>query len=416
MALKTTCLLLSICGPPQVADDPLQEARPAQHWERVATVLGQQRDAWAADMQRIHTALLSRIEAEAPELRERLDPRPPSSREVGYGVLPELLANPPEASVQPRERRYSLEKISTSFAPTIRDAAILAARATEEPSAGLEELLGEYEGLKASLANLQDHLAYHEFWQASVAAIPQVYAKRAQTLEMVREWNSLRRSPGDGVRLGELEAGIRDRLTPFTRTPGLGITASPDAGSSLGVRVYTDLEDDSFLQIFATAVEDAWTHSAAAEASGLSVELELVRLEASALYPETPPTRGSSLDIEDHLQRFPAGALVLTTGAASTHAEVGRYIQLGSSPIRPRTLAHEFGHLLGFTDGYLRAVEGESTDPFGVLLIEWTGLFDDLMGDARRGRPTTGLFERLKEAYVQPQGNQPASERSLKTD
>ncbi len=93
------------------------------------------------------------------------------------------------------------------------------------------------------------------------------------------------------------------------------------------------------------------------------------------------------------------GAMVLTTGAASTFARVGRYIQLGPAPTTPRELAHEFGHLLGFTDGYLRSWEGQLDDPFGVVFYEWTGLLGDLMDSPKQGHLSTAMVEKLIAAY-----------------
>ena len=72
---------------------------------------------------------------------------------------------------------------------------------------------------------------------------------------------------------------------------------------------------------------------------------------------------------------------------------------LGSDPLARRTLAHEFGHLLGFTDAYLRGFEGDPAGPFGVVFVEWWGLQQDLMGDAGRGRVSRDMIARLIEAY-----------------
>ena len=36
---------------------------------------------------------------------------------------------------------------------------------------------------------------------------------------------------------------------------------------------------------------------------------------------------------------------------------------------------------------------------FGVVLVEWTGLLDDLMGNPSGGRVTAEMIDRLIEAY-----------------
>jgi hypothetical protein len=65
----------------------------------------------------------------------------------------------------------------------------------------------------------------------------------------------------------------------------------------------------------------------------------------------------------------------------------------------PRVLAHEFGHLLGFVDAYLRGYEGDPDGPFGVRVVEWTGLMDNLMGGPAAGRVTREMIEQLLAAY-----------------
>jgi hypothetical protein len=117
------------------------------------------------------------------------------------------------------------------------------------------------------------------------------------------------------------------------------------------------------------------------------------------LYPEGAPERGAEIDGKDHRARFRDDALVLTTGAKSTHSYVGRTIQLGSTPLTPRTLAHEFGHLLGFRDAYLRAFSGDPQASFGAHLVEWTGILQDLMGDGRSGSVTDEMIGRLVRGY-----------------
>ena len=82
---------------------------------------------------------------------------------------------------------------------------------------------------------------------------------------------------------------------------------------------------------------------------------------------------------------------------------VGRNITLGPKQTTRRTLAHEFGHLLGFSDAYLRSYEGDPRDPYGVVLLEWTGLIDNLMGSPVVGRVTEAMIETLIDAYRKPQ-------------
>ena len=59
----------------------------------------------------------------------------------------------------------------------------------------------------------------------------------------------------------------------------------------------------------------------------------------------------------------------------------------------------------GFNDAYLRGYEGDPREPFGVVKVEWNGLVDNLMGDARHGRVTAEMIESLIGAYSGPGTN-----------
>jgi hypothetical protein len=82
---------------------------------------------------------------------------------------------------------------------------------------------------------------------------------------------------------------------------------------------------------------------------------------------------------------------------------VRRNITLGPDPITRRVLAHEFGHLLGFSDAYLRSYQGDPRDPYGVVFLEWTGLIDNLIGSPAVGRVTNAMIETLIDAYGEHQ-------------
>ena len=167
----------------------------------------------------------------------------------------------------------------------------------------------------------------------------------------------------------------------------------------LRVEVVTDITDARFLRQFEAAVDREFTQAPAARARKFKVALTVRRVSPSSLYPQGAPESASPVDIDEHVSRFPAGALVLTTGARSTHAFNGRYIQLGTNRCRPRTLAHEFGHLLGFSDAYLRCYVGEPSDLMGCSIMEWSGLLNDLMGEPEHGRVTPAMIDRLLSAY-----------------
>ena len=78
---------------------------------------------------------------------------------------------------------------------------------------------------------------------------------------------------------------------------------------------------------------------------------------------------------------------------------MGDHIFLGTGPLSRRELAHEFGHLLGFEDAYVRGYDGEPGDAYGVTVVEWTGLTAVLMGDSARGRASVEMITTLITAY-----------------
>jgi hypothetical protein len=68
---------------------------------------------------------------------------------------------------------------------------------------------------------------------------------------------------------------------------------------------------------------------------------------------------------------------------------------LGPGDVTVRTLAHEFGHVLGFRDGYVRGYRdlGES----GFEILELTSDFDDIMSAPREGRVLETHFRLIME-------------------
>ena len=105
------------------------------------------------------------------------------------------------------------------------------------------------------------------------------------------------------------------------------------------------------------------------------------------------PEPGKKIDLSVHRELFPAGGGVLTTGARTTHVTAGRYIVLGPQDIRPLTLAHEFGHVLGFRVVYFRGYEDLGEDGFEVSEIVPDP--QDIMSSPGHGTVRRFHFERL---------------------
>jgi len=377
---------------------PPAPAPPPAPWEHVVAWLRAERDRMAEQLAAAHAALGARAsERGRSDLLARLAGTPPVPRRAGYAVLPEITAPAAAAGpAAPRQTRYSLDALSAAFPRDVRDAALLAARVAADPRLPLEPWVAEFERLRARLRQVEEHLGYHAWWQVAVTEHGAYFRARARLADLARR---LSESPPGSSAAAGLRARLREEGLVFVPARGLRIERSPEGGAVLPVAVTTDIEDEAFIAAFRRAVESAYSESPAARALRFRLELRVVRVRPAALYPEGPPPPGASIDLDAHCRRFPAGSLVLTTGAESTYAWQGRSIVLGPNPVTARTLAHEFGHLLGFDDGYVRTYEGDPRGAFGAILVEWSGLSDDLMADEVGGQVTEAMVRRLIEAY-----------------
>jgi hypothetical protein len=379
----------------------------AAPWEQVHRWVGVQRDRMAQDLETAHAALLTRALAAGEDaLVERLRVEPPRPRPHGYGILPEIVDDPPRQPVVTRRNTYSLETLSTSHTRDFRDAALLAGRVTSEPDLPLVPWVGEFERLRERMQNLEDHLDYHAKWQVEVVAHRAWFYWNNRIIDKVGTLNALQAQNAPTEQIKAARAEVLSQLDRFRPTPGLRLETRDDGARVLIVEVCTDIDDEAFLETVRRAVEETYAGSAAARSRRFVLDLRWRRIPSDALYPEGPPAHGSEIDPDDHERRFPEGALVVTTGAASTHAWTGRCVRLGPSPLARRTLAHEFSHLLGFDDAYLRGHEGDPRGTFGAVLVEWVGLRDDLMGNPQGGEVTAEMVEKLLDAY----GDTPAAE------
>jgi hypothetical protein len=381
-----------------------------ESWAVICAWLREQAGTLAFDLDRALESLRESASEHDPSLLERLDEPAPTDRPPGYAILPEVLDDVPFTVITPRQRRYALKPISENFVTSFRDGRVLAERSARSGAATLEQAVRDYERVSGDLDNLLDHLAYHEQWQPEATAYQAFFAERNALVADVREMvalEALEPEEVDSERLDALRASVAEGMSSMHAAVDLRLERTDDGAWILPVIVHTDIVDADFRAAFVEAVEAAWNGAEAAQQSRFSLSVRLVLHEPDELYPEGAPPHGEPIVLEDHLARFPADTLVMTTGAASTHAWKGRRMLLGPTPITPRTLAHEFGHLLGFADGYLRGYDGSPGEPFGVVFVEWTGLRNDLMGNPAGGRVTQDLIDQLIETYDEPAPDAP---------
>jgi hypothetical protein len=141
--------------------------------------------------------------------------------------------------------------------------------------------------------------------------------------------------------------------------------------------IATDVADRRFLAEVEGALATYWNQSGWAREHTATFRIRWTQVPRNEAF-----ARGRS-SLNEHLTRFPANHLVMTTGGLSTLVRRQALI-LGPGKIQPRTLAHELGHLMGFEDCYLRTLS--ALGPFGIFgaaVLEWDNPLypDDLMCD-----------------------------------
>lgn len=188
-------------------------------------------------------------------------------------------------------------------------------------------------------------------------------------------------------------ASLRERLLPrrvvkFRYLPERLPSGADGKRHTVSLRIRTDVRDSSFLREFEDAVDMHWNDSPWARARGVRFEISWERI------PENRAFKDLRQDLREHLLSLSGDFPALTTGGETTFV-TRNVMVLGPGPITPRTLAHEFGHLLGFEDCYLRTISSYGPGGlFGLAVLEWDNPIygDELMCDNNVGVPSRGAW------------------------
>ena len=328
------------------------------------------------NLERFFVSLRATVARRAPELLLEFGDPPPEPVVFGYGLLPRIVAEFPSANdmsvssfsyswpitegyvdgeTQKLQRvEEDFEKVAVSVTPDV-----------------IEEFIREYRTLVRNQSTIDGYIQYNRFWQRAIAEDRSRFDQLTALYELMT---------------------LEDRATSEAIQDVLGVPEVPSFVSVeqslvdsivLRVPVYTDIGDALFLSGAENAIEDRWRVQETDAVFALDIEFRQVGV--SDLYPETtPPKFGDVVDIQGHASRFPEDGAVLTTGAEATHGFVGRYVALGPGNVSAQTLAHEFGHVLGFRDGYIRGYR--DLGDLGFEILELTSSFDDIMSAPREGR------------------------------
>ncbi|MEO7683812.1 MAG: hypothetical protein ABIU86_07720 [Gemmatimonadaceae bacterium] len=338
--------------------------------------------AYRQRLEHFFSAFDKRLEVEAPDLRPKLLPPAPVS--YGYQILPHLL---PEASWKPQARRVRLSPFSWSRTEQLidRDSARLVALSlrlrdsvhtdTNQRHSDHESIVADYKKLVDGQKLMAAQIGYNRLWQADVARIPKQYEDARALQDAAFERQRLSDSAGlagslDKARLSRIDTlttKINDAIRKLA-TPQFVQLVQPEAHRwMLKVPVYTDIEDSTFVEQFRSAIETGWHVRDGRDEFG--VILEIRRLTPSQLYPKgDAPAKGTHIDLVAHIDRFRQDGAVLTTGATSIQAR-GRAIIPGPHAVGVGALVHEFGHVLGFQDGYFRSYQDRGMDGYEIIEV-----------------------------------------------
>jgi hypothetical protein len=362
-----------------------QAGQPAyvREGDRVETRFREHRDRLTRFFQELRTSIeRDAPPADAAALLRQLQDAPPQTNVWGYQLLPRIvdIAQPPTPI---SNLTYSwavtdgyIAGETTRLDRARSDLGRVTVVSPNEKLSLLKELVPQYREMLQNQRTVDQYIQYNRFWQREIATDRPRFDRLTQVYNMMKSGNP---DTADAIRkvLGKPEA---PRFIQVRRQGAQAVT--------LLVRVYTDIEDDAWLSQAKSVIEDVWR----AEESGMryTVQVDFRKVRVGTAQ------RGEHIDVEKHVARFPADGGVITTGAEFLHAAVGRYIGLGPGELAPKTLAHEFGHILGFTDGYIRGYADLGERGFEILEI--TSFFDDIMSAPREGHVQAAHFKLLLES------------------
>jgi hypothetical protein len=317
-----------------------------------------------------------------PRLQAQDAPPPSAGVRYGYGVLPRIVDNTNAGSPPVSVFSYSWpitdgyiagERTKLEMAEA-RLHSVMDAPPDEKPKV-ISELVAEYRRLLNNQRTIDQYIQYNQFWQRSIAQ------DRVRFDQLTKVYDLMKSDDPD------IAQAIREVLGKPLVPSFIMIDRSTPGRTVLRVPVYTDIEDQEFLAKAKRSIEDLWQARDGETSYFVEIDFRLV----------TPSARpGDHIDVRAHAEHFPEDGAVLTTGAQTTYSFVGRYVALAPGDLPARTLAHEFGHVLGFRDGYIRGYRDLGEHGFEIL--ELTSVFDDIMSAPREGHVQAAHFKLVMDA------------------
>jgi hypothetical protein len=333
---------------------------------------------YATELRDYDAKLREALTLDASDLVDRLTQKPAPPMRFGYQILPPIITDGPgnAAGSKPQSRSYSWPRTQSMIEDEIarvaeaRERLVRIVESKAHQKRDYSALVENHPLLLSNQKRIEENIQYNRFWQKAIAD------DRPRFDRQTAFYNAFM----------EGQPSVSTLASSFAPPSFLKINHDRDGEWIIVVPTYSDITDSGFLSAFKEAVEHVWRLQTPEILARVEVEFRQITPEAAL------PT-GTHIDVDDHVKHFPADGAVLTTGSNSTYSIVGKYIALGPQEIPPNVIAHEFGHILGFADGYFRGYRALAEDGFEVLEI--IPVPDDIMCAPGQGHVRNDHFRLL---------------------
>jgi hypothetical protein len=326
---------------------------------------------YLSELDLLRSKLIEELQKASMDVERELE-ETPSAVPYGYQILPRIVPDAPRP-----EKRSPPGPVSYSWIRAEKMIEVEESKIMSAADLGIRDRISRYRELARNQKLIDQHIQYNWLWQKAIYEDKAGYERNTARFNAIVE--------------GKPDPGRQEPVPPAF----IEIIQAQKNSTVVRVPMYTDIVNADFLSQVKEAIEEAWQYSDGEK--HFRVQVEFKQIAPDQLYsPQPPPAPGTHIDLQQHAARMPGGAGILTTGANSTHVN-GLYIALGPAEIRKNTLAHEFGHILGFADEYVRGYRDLGPDGYEVLEILPDS--DDIMSASGSGRVQRHHFD----ALIRPQ-------------